>query len=297
MTKKTKTLLIGNFDGVHTGHQSLITFAKKVASNSSTELLVITFNPHPREIILGKKIDLILPYSEKIKLLKDYSINNIEEINFNKDISTMSPEDFIEKFLEDKGTLNIVVGSDFKFGFNASGNIDTLKYYKNSKFNVFPVDLEFLEDERISSTAIKNFLRDGFVRKANKFLGRKYYIKGFVVEGQKRGRQIGFPTTNLKTDWGFLPKNGVYVTNIIHNQKKYEGITNIGYRPTFADKGLLIESHFFDFNEYIYNEHIKIEFIERIRSEKKFDTVEELIENIKKDVEFAKRTFIEEGSK
>ena len=295
MAKNSKTLLIGNFDGVHIGHQSLIKLAKKISNDSLTELLVLTFNPHPREIILEKKIDLILPYDEKLALLNSLSINNIEEVKFNKDISKMSPEEFIEKFLENKNAKNIVVGKDFKFGFNALGTVDTLKIYKDSMFNVFPVDLEFIEEERVSSTAIKNFLKDGFIRKANKFLGRNYYIKGIVVEGEKRGRQIGFPTTNLKTDWKFLPKNGVYVTNIIHKNRKYEGITNIGYRPTFADKGLLIESHFFNFDEYIYGDNIRIEFIDRIRSEKKFDTVEELIENIKKDVEFAKKIFIEDG--
>ncbi len=297
LSDKPKTLLIGNFDGVHLGHQALISFAKKVSIQSDTELLIVTFNPHPREIILNKKIDLILPYSEKINLLKNFSVDNIKEINFDKTISKMKPEDFIGEFLEKSNPKNIIVGKDFRFGINASGNIDTLKSYKNSIYDVHSIDIESIKNQKISSTAIKDFLKLGLIKDANKYLGRKYYIKGMVVEGDKRGRQIGFPTTNLKTDWNFLPMNGVYVTNITHDNQVYDGITNIGYRPTFEKKELLIESNIFDFNESIYGENIKIDFIERIRSEKKFDSVEELIENIKKDVSYAKEVFKKEGKK
>ena len=249
LKEDSKTLFIGNFDGVHLGHQSLINFAKQIAHDSGTQLSIVTFNPHPREVILGKKIDLILPYSEKISLLKELSIVNVDEIRFNKEISKMSPEDFIEQFLEKNNPLNIVVGKDFRFGTKASGNVDTLKRYKNSKFNVYPTDIEEIANRKVSSTVIKEYLKDGLIPTVNKFLGRNYYIKGKVVEGEKRGREIGFPTTNLKTDWNFLPKSGVYITHIILNGKEYDGITNIGYRPTFGKKDLLIESHFFDFNE------------------------------------------------
>jgi len=291
---KPRTLLIGNFDGVHLGHQSLIEFAKKIARESDTELSILTFKPHPREVILNTKVDLILPYFEKIKVLKSFSVNSIDEIGFNKEISKMSPNDFISKFLEASGAVNIIVGKDFKFGIQASGNVQTLVSYKKSFFKVYAIEIEHIVNKRISSSLIKEFLSQGCICEVNKFLGRNYYIKGEVVEGEKRGRQIGFPTTNLKTEWNLLPKEGVYVTYIFVNGKRYDGITNIGYRPTFGKKDLLIESHLFDFNEFIYGLEIKIEFIKRIRSEKKFDSVEELIENIKKDVEFAKKIFGEE---
>jgi len=289
-------LLIGNFDGVHLGHQSLIEFAKKIARESDTELSILTFKPHPREVILNKKVDLILPYFEKIKMLKSFSVNSIDEIGFNKEISKMSPNDFISKFLEASGAVNIIVGKDFKFGIHASGNVDTLVSYKKSLFKVHAIEIEHIVDKRISSSLIKEFLSQGCICEVNRFLGRNYYIKGEVVEGEKRGRQIGFPTTNLKTEWNLLPKEGVYVTYIFVNGKRYDGITNIGYRPTFGKKDLLIESHLFDFNEFIYGLEIKIEFLKRIRSEKKFDSVEELIENIKKDVLFAKKRFSEESN-
>jgi len=293
---KPRTLLIGNFDGVHLGHQSLIEFAKKIARESDTELSILTFKPHPREVILNKKVDLILPYFEKIKMLKSFSVNSIDEIGFNKEISKMSPNDFISKFLEASGAVNIIVGKDFKFGIHASGNVDTLVSYKKSLFKVHAIEIEHIVDKRISSSLIKEFLSQGCICEVNRFLGRNYYIKGEVVEGEKRGRQIGFPTTNLKTEWNLLPKEGVYVTYIFVNGKRYNGITNIGYRPTFGKKDLLIESHLFDFNEFIYGLEIKIEFLKRIRSEKKFDSVEELIENIKKDVLFAKKRFSEESN-
>ena len=293
---KPRTLLIGNFDGVHLGHQSLIEFAEKIARESDTELSILTFKPHPREVILNKKVDLILPYFEKIKMLKSFSVNSIDEIGFNKEISKMSPNDFISKFLEASGAVNIIVGKDFKFGIHASGNVDTLVSYKKSLFKVHAIEIEHIVDKRISSSLIKEFLSQGCICEVNRFLGRNYYIKGEVVEGEKRGRQIGFPTTNLKTEWNLLPKEGVYVTYIFVNGKRYDGITNIGYRPTFGKKDLLIESHLFDFNEFIYGLEIKIEFLKRIRSEKKFDSVEELIENIKKDVLFAKKRFSEESN-
>ena len=293
---KPRTLLIGNFDGVHLGHQSLIELAKKIARESDTELSILTFKPHPREVILNKKVDLILPYFEKIKMLKSFSVNSIDEIGFNKEISKMSPNDFISKFLEASGAVNIIVGKDFKFGIHASGNVDTLVSYKKSLFKVHAIEIEHIVDKRISSSLIKEFLSQGCICEVNRFLGRNYYIKGEVVEGEKRGRQIGFPTTNLKTEWNLLPKEGVYVTYIFVNGKRYDGITNIGYRPTFGKKDLLIESHLFDFNEFIYGLEIKIEFLKRIRSEKKFDSVEELIENIKKDVLFAKKRFSEESN-
>ena len=212
--QNSSTLLIGNFDGVHLGHQSLINFAKKIASSSDTELSLVTFCPHPREIILKKSIDLIIPYSEKIEILKASFIDNVVEIKFTDEISNMNPDDFIQTYLEKSNPLNIVVGKNFRFGSKASGDIDTLRNYKNSKFNVHAIDIEEISGKRISSTFIKNLLREGKIKDANSFLGRNYYIKGEVVEGEKRGREIGFPTTNLKTNWNFLPKEGVYVTHI-----------------------------------------------------------------------------------
>lgn len=295
LNKEPKTLIIGNFDGVHIGHQALVDYARGIAGETGAKLSVLTFRPHPREVILDKKINLILPYEEKINLLKKLSVDEIDEIKFNKVVSKMSPEAFVEEFLIARhNPTNIIVGKNFRFGFKASGDIKTLEELGSSHYKVHAIDIEEMSEEKVSSTLIKKLLIKGEVSKVNKFLGRNYFLSGEVVQGEKRGRELGFPTTNLSTIWRFLPRSGVYVTYINYNNRKLKGITNIGYRPTFGKKDLLIESHIFDFNEFIYGEQINIEFIERIRSEKKFDSVDNLIENIKKDVKFAQK-FFEDG--
>jgi len=293
---KDKTIIIGNFDGVHLGHQKLINLGKKISRDTKTQLALITFRPHPKTIILDKTIDLLLPYEAKIDLLGQIGIKEIDEIEFTLEISKLDPEIFIDQFLIKRhNPTNIVVGTNFKFGFKASGNIETLRKCGSSQYTVHSIDIVESAGEKISSTSIKNLLSNGDIEKANRFLGRYYFLSGEVIEGEKRGRQIGFPTANLNTTWNFLPQNGVYVTYVTHKGKRFEAITNIGFRPTFGKSNLLIESHILDFNDSIYGDRIKVQFVKRIRSEKKFDTVDELIENIKKDVQYARDTFLEES--
>jgi len=293
---KDKTIIIGNFDGVHLGHQKLINLGKKISRDTKTQLALITFRPHPKTIILDKTIDLLLPYEAKIDLLDQIGIKEIDEIEFTLEISKLEPEIFIDQFLIKRhNPTNIVVGTNFKFGFKASGNIETLRKRGSSQYTVHSIDIVESAGEKISSTSIKNLLSNGDIEKANRFLGRYYFLSGEVIEGEKRGRQIGFPTANLNTTWNFLPQNGVYVTYVTHKGKRFEAITNIGFRPTFGKSNLLIESHILDFNDSIYGDRIKVQFVKRIRSEKKFDTVDELIENIKKDVQYARDTFLEES--
>ena len=288
----SKTVLIGNFDGLHLGHQKLIRFAQKISKESNTQLTLVTFRPHPRKVLSKDGINLILPYDEKLKTLKELGIEDVDEIKFDSNISRLSPEEFVKEFLINRhNPKNIVIGENFRFGFNATGNVDTLKSFKGSSFEVFSVSIEEISGKRISSTLIKNFLLNGDIEKAKEFLGRNYCISGSVIKGEQRGREIGFPTANVNTAFEFLPMNGVYVTYIHLGAQKLQGITNIGYRPTFGKKDLLIEAHIFNFDKSIYNENIIIEFVSRIRSEKKFDSVEELIENIKKDVEHARSRF------
>jgi riboflavin kinase/FMN adenylyltransferase len=291
-----KTIIIGNFDGVHLGHQKLIDLGKRISQDTRTQLALITFRPHPKTIILDKNIDLLLPYEAKIGLLGQIGIKEIDEIEFTLEISKLDPEIFIDQFvIKRHSPTNIVVGTNFKFGFKASGNTETLKRRGLSQYTVHLVDMVESAGQKISSTSIKNLLSNGDIEKANRFLGRYYFVSGEIIEGERRGRQIGFPTANLGTTWNFLPRNGVYVTYVTHKGKRFEAITNIGFRPTFGKSDLLIESHILDFNDSIYGDKIKVEFVKRIRSEKKFDTVDELIENIKKDVRYARDTFLEES--
>ncbi|MEC7925163.1 MAG: bifunctional riboflavin kinase/FAD synthetase [Thermodesulfobacteriota bacterium] len=290
--KKSKVVLIGNFDGIHLGHQKLISKAKKIAEQKKQKLVLITFNPHPREIINNIQMDLILPYKEKKLLLKNYGIDKIDEIKFTNKLSKLSAEEFAKEYIyKAHNPSDIVIGKNFKFGHKARGDAKLLKDSLSKKVKVHSIDIKRLDSLVISSSEIKKLISKGNIDKVNKLLGRNYHISGKVIHGEKRGRLIGFPTTNLSTEWNFLPKKGVYVSKVVISDKSYQSITNIGVRPTFNANSLQIESHIFDFNKNVYGKKIKIYFLARIRSEKKFETVEKLIENITKDVNFGRKYF------
>ena len=290
--KKSKVVLIGNFDGIHLGHQKLISKAKKIAEQKKQKLVLITFNPHPREIINNTEMDLILPYKEKKSLLKNYGIDMINEIKFTNKLSKLSAEEFAKEYIyKAHNPSDIVIGKNFKFGHKARGDAKLLKDLLSKKVKVHSIDIKRLDSLVISSSEIKKLISKGSIEKVNKLLGRNYHISGKVIHGEKRGRLIGFPTTNLSTEWNFLPKKGVYVSKVVISDKSYQSITNIGVRPTFNANSLQIESHIFDFNKNVYGKKIKIYFLARIRNEKKFETVEKLIENITKDVNFGRKYF------
>ena len=290
--KKSKVVLIGNFDGIHLGHQKLISKAKKIAEQKKQKLVLITFNPHPREIINNSEMDLILPYKEKKLLLKNYGIDKIDEIKFTNKLSKLSAEEFAKEYIyKAHNPSDIVIGKNFKFGHKARGDAKLLKDLLSKKVKVHSIDIKRLDSLVISSSEIKKLISKGSIEKVNKLLGRNYHISGKVIHGEKRGRLIGFPTTNLSTEWNFLPKKGVYVSKVVISDKSYQSITNIGVRPTFNANSLQIESHIFDFNKNVYGKKIKIYFLARIRNEKKFETVEKLIENITKDVNFGRKYF------
>ena len=290
--KKSKVVLIGNFDGIHLGHQKLIRKAKKIAEQKKQKLVLITFNPHPREIINNSEMDLILPYKEKKLLLKNYGIDKIDEIKFTNKLSKLSAEEFTKEYIyKAHNPSDIVIGKNFKFGHKARGDAKLLKDSLSKKVKVHSIDIKRLDSLIISSSEIKKLISKGSIEKVNKLLGRNYHISGKVIHGEKRGRLIGFPTTNLSTEWNFLPKKGVYVSKVVISDKSYQSITNIGVRPTFNANSLQIESHIFDFNKNVYGKKIKIYFLARIRNEKKFETVEKLIENITKDVNFGRKYF------
>ena len=285
-------VLIGNFDGVHIGHQSLINLAQKLLKSEGGNIVVITFKPHPREVILGKKIDLIIPYAEKRRLLNLYGVDIIDEIEFNDSMLKMPSLQFANDFIINKyEPSHIIIGENFRFGHEAAGNSKFLEEISNNRYKVHSLNIQKVGSSPVSSTYIKQLLIQGDVNKVKDFLGRNYSMNGIVVKGEQRGREIGFPTTNLETDWQFFPKPGVYASYVEIDNKKHESITNIGFRPTFGNFNLQIESHIFNFNQQVYGKNITIEFLTRIRDEKKFETVEKLIENIKMDVIFAENYF------
>ena len=281
---------IGNFDGVHIGHKKILTAIKKEAKQQGLSSCVITFHPHPQKVLQNIDIPLLVPIRERLKLLEEQGIDVVACYTFTKDIAKISAQDFVTDILVGKLNLkHLIVGPDFSFGRKREGNLSLLnKMGSEYGFDTEVVETALLDGEIVSSTSIRNLVREGNLIKAGKFLGYNFYIEGQVKEGERRGRQIGFPTANLETDWDILPKVGVYATLANVDGTKHQSITNIGFRPTFGHSELLIETHIFDFNQDIYKKRIKVEFVDRVRDEQKFNGPEALVEQIKKDVEKVK---------
>lgn len=267
---------IGNFDGVHLGHQKLIEESKKHGYKSA----VLTFYPHPSVFL--KKIPnypLVTPLEQKTDIISKLGVDYLIVVEFDDELASMSKEEFIDN-LKIMNIKACVCGYDFKFAKHASGNIFDLK----EVFEFYEVKKYVYDDVRVSTTYIRELLFSGNVCEASKFLGRNYSIRGQVNYGSQNGRVIGFPTANIDYKNYFLPGGGVYFVNVKHDDKLYLGMANIGHNPTFnyVDKSRL-EVNIFDFDEDIYDDTVEVIFIERIRSEMKFDGVESLIEQLKTD--------------
>jgi len=279
---------LGNFDGVHLGHRKIISALKDKAKQYGVKSCVITFEPHPQKFLGKKTAHLLMPFEERLKMLEKSGVETAVRLEFCKSLSQMSPESFIREIMVGKaGVKSMVVGPRFGFGRNRSGNVDILKSLgEKFGFETFVLEPARVGDERVSSSGIRNLVLEGRVAEASEFLGYRYYIGGVVDEGEKRGREIGFPTANLKTEWEILPKAGVYATfTRIQGEEPHKSITNIGIRPTFGGGKTVIESHLIDKKGDFYGKQATIEFVSRVRNEKKFASAAELSEQIAKDIE------------
>jgi riboflavin kinase/FMN adenylyltransferase len=292
ITKNENSVItLGTFDGLHLGHQKIIETVVEKATKINGKSVLITFDPHPRKIISPDyKLELISTLTEKIEVLDSLGIDNIFIINFTKEFSQQSPEEFINKFLvEGIGVKEVVIGYDHHFGKGRGGNIDILKKMgKEAGFEVTAVSECSVGDKIISSTKIRNLINDGDLNVVSKMLGRLYSFNGTVVHGDDRGKKLGFPTANLKLDdeSKILPNIGIYAVECILDDEKYYGLLSIGKRPTFHESGDIVpEVYLFDFEKDIYNKVLKVKVVERIREEKKFNSAEELIVQMKKDEE------------
>jgi riboflavin kinase/FMN adenylyltransferase len=287
-------LTIGNFDGVHQGHQDLLNRVRKATSKALQKMIVMTFVPHPIKIIRGASSFLLNTYIERRSLLERYGADYLVEIHFSRDFSTQSPENFLNEYiLSIKDLQTLYLGYDFAFGSNKAGDHEFVTNYCKGKCEV-EIQPEFkLDNENVSSSTIRKLLLDGDVLKANNILGREHFISGRVVKGAGRGRQIGVPTANIEFDSDLLvPKRGVYITRTQYKDQLYFSVTNIGKNPTFkSDESVSVETHLLDFDNDIYGDEISVQFIERIRDEKKFESVNELIAQIKDDVETSRKHF------
>jgi riboflavin kinase/FMN adenylyltransferase len=289
---KNTVVTLGTFDGIHAGHKKIIEEVVARSSFYGGRNFLITFDPHPRSIVSKDyKIQILSTLEEKLKLLEAIGIQNVLVIKFTKEFSQLSANEFFLKYvLKGIGIREIVIGHDHHFGKGRGGDENKLRELgKANDFKVTPVDAVSIDSMIVSSTKIRNLLTAGDVKTANLFLGRFYSFSGRVVEGDKRGRELGFPTANIEPDNldKLLPAIGIYAVEFFINneEKKYTGVMSMGKRPTFYDEGkLTTEVYIFDFDKDIYGAKVTVKVVDRIRGEEKFSSAEELVIQMNKDV-------------
>ena len=274
---------IGAFDGLHKGHLELIKKTKDVNNNFQ----IVTFSEIPK-IYFNNDLKPLLDNEKRINIFKKFNPTNLIYLKFNE-LNKLSSEEFLNVLKNNLKTKKIVVGKDFKFGKNRSGDVNNIINYFG-KENVVLLSDYLIDNEKVSSTKIREYLDLGNIEKANKFLGREYELSGLVVKGLKLGSKIGFPTANLKLHYDlYLPKFGVYGISCNIDNKSYEGILNIGITPTVIDRiKPKIEAHIFNFDKNIYNQHLDIQINQFIRDEIKFKSIDELIKQINIDISTVK---------
>jgi riboflavin kinase/FMN adenylyltransferase len=282
---------IGNFDGLHLGHQKVLKQARDRAKKYKLKFGVVTFEPVP-VMFFNKNIrnHRINSLKQKILALKKLKLDFLRIIKFNKKFSKLSPEQFIERIIyKNLNSKFVFVSKNFRFGKNREGGIRTLikheKYFSYKTIVTKPLEKN---NQVLSSSIIRSKISSGKIDKANNFLGRKWCVFGKVIKGKKRGRKIGFPTCNIKLKDYVLPKLGVYSVTVKANKFNRKGVANIGYRPTFNGKSLLLEVNIFGIKENLYKKVIEVNFIKFIRGERKFRNINELKKQIKKDIKKAK---------
>lgn len=286
-------LTIGNFDGVHLGHQKLLNKIKAECLQKNLAFVVVTFVPHPQKILQpDKERFLINTYEQRRKFLSQMGVDYLIELKFDRDFSTMGPEDFLKKYLFTYPKLkNIYLGYDFAFGANKQGGFDLVSEICKSRGMNVEIQPKFeVNSQVVSSSFVRQLIAQGNLTEADALLGRPFELEGVVVKGEGRGKKIGFPTANIQVSSDIIvPQRGVYVTKTLYKGMVYKSVTNIGYNPTFKDTlQTHIETNIFDFDNDIYGENLEIQFLQKIREEKKFGTVNDLIEQIKSDVKFAR---------
>ncbi len=289
---KNSVIAIGNFDGIHIGHQKVISQAIQKAKKNNLPLGIITFEPLPvmffNQKIKNHRINSLEQKKEHLKKLK---LDFLIIIKFNKLFSSLSAEQFIKKIIYQKlKTKYVYVSKNFRFGKNRLGSIKTLKSKeKNYSYKTIITHPFKISNQTISSTLIRKKISKGNLKSANNFLKRPWCIRGKVIKGKRRGRKIGFPTCNIRLFNYVIPKLGVYLVKVKNNNFNKNGIANIGFRPTFNGQNLLLEVNIFGINKNLYNKELNINFIKFIRPEKKFKNLEELKKQIKVDIARAKK--------
>ncbi|MCF8054277.1 MAG: bifunctional riboflavin kinase/FAD synthetase [Deltaproteobacteria bacterium] len=284
---------IGNFDGVHRGHHALLERVRKIATQQNLPALAITFEPHPKSVLNPQRhpFYLLTTLEEKISLLQEAGITALLVIPFDESFAAMTATGFVEEVLVRQLALrHLVIGHDYAFGRNKSGNEELLRRFANQQ----AFELQVLGAHKIaagivvSSSTIRQAVMDGDLPQATTMLGRFYSVSGEVIRGEGRGRQIGFPTANISSNKLLLPPRGVYATFVTVNGARFKGALNIGLNPTFGGTSTSVEVFILDFNDDIYGSKVQVEFIKRIRNEKAFSSVADLVKQIALDVSAVK---------
>lgn len=298
---KNAVITIGNFDGVHKGHQALLHQVMEKADEICGTSIAITFEPHPLRALGISSPPLITRHDQKTELIEKSGIDVLICIPFDKAFASITAHDFIETILVNKiGMKGIIIGPDYSFGKNRVGTIEVLKS-EGKRLGFKTIVSPWINDtnagiERISSTRIREIVMEGKVEQAMKYLGRHYQIRGKVIRGRKRGgSQLGFPTANIKLHDELCPKLGVYAVKVETIRGSFLGVANIGFSPTFGDQMFTIEVHILDFSGDLYDTRLRINLVARLRDEKKFSSIDELSQQIKKDVEIAKEILEKNG--
>ena len=287
-------LTIGNFDGIHRGHQQILNNLTTDSKISKTKSAILSFNPHPKIFFNNEKNFLINSKEKKISILKNLNIDYLIDLKFDNELTQLSFSEFEQNILLNKLTIKrLYLGKDFRYGNQRKGNLETLRSLCNA-YNIKLEELELLNDnssdEKISSSKVRQFLKNGEIEKANEYLIEKFSITGKVILGDQRGRTIGIPTANLKFPINIIKiPYGVYAVQIKLSDNMHFGIVNFGMRPTFHKQTSIVEVHIFDFEEDIYGKEIEVLFLSKIRDEQKFNGIKELLNQITLDITVAKK--------
>jgi riboflavin kinase / FMN adenylyltransferase len=285
---------LGFFDGVHRGHRDVIETAVRIAEKDNLTPAVMTFYPHPKEVLRGTPAEYLTTLEEKKQLLQDLGVKILYLIQFDENFASLSPQEFVDEFIINLNIRHVVAGFDYSYGHKGKGSMEAFRFHSRNQVEATTV-AKFAENEvKISSTAVREALKMGDVEKAALYLGRFYKASGKVITGEKRGRTIGFPTANVEPPPKLLlPAPGVYTVAAEIEGQRFPGVANLGYKPTFHenDQSQTLEVHLFDFDSDIYGKEIQVEFHAHIRDEKRFNSVEELINQINKDAETARNYF------
>lgn len=288
--ESTNYVALGSFDGLHHGHLSLVKKTVQIAKEKNGRSMVFTYKNHPKTLVKPESAPkLIMDLETKLKYLEEENVDIVVLRSFTKEFMSISAEDFIKLLCVDYNVKGIIVGFNFKFGYKNLGNVKLLEDLQSKYgYELYIMEPYTYKGDVISSTRIRKSILEGDVKEASKMLSKPYLIKGKVIHGKKLGRTIGFPTANLEFDEKMIiPDKGVYYTNVEYNNKIFKGITSVGNNPTVNGQQLTIETFILNFDETIYGQEIKVYFVERIRGEIKFDSLDGLVEQIRNDEKFA----------